>query len=93
MHPSRNAGGSLRHYIRQPPARRKKFFPNHKLSKMQFKTVVLALTAASAVSAANATNGSNSTNGTSSSSDSGAVQVVGAGIFGVAAAAGVALLI
>ncbi|SGZ58848.1 CIC11C00000004975 [Sungouiella intermedia] len=60
---------------------------------MQFKTVVLALTAASAVSAANATNGTNGTNGTSTSAGSGAVQVASAGFFGVAAAAGVAMLI
>lgn len=57
---------------------------------MQFKSVVLALTAVTAVSAANASNGSN---GSSSSADSGAVQVVGAGLFGAAAAAGVALLL
>lgn len=60
---------------------------------MQFKSVVIALTAVSAVSAANASNASNSSNGSSSSADSGAVQVVGAGLFGAAAAAGVALLL
>ncbi|KAF5210919.1 hypothetical protein E0198_002207 [Clavispora lusitaniae] len=72
----------------------KKFFLTS--TKMQFKTVVIALTAASAVSAANASNGSNGSNhsnGTSSSADSGAVQVVGAGLFGAAAAAGVAMLL
>lgn len=60
---------------------------------MQFKSVVIALTAVSAVSAANASNATNGSNGTSSSADSGAVQVVGAGLFGAAAAAGVALLL
>lgn len=67
---------------------------------MQFKTFALALTAATAVSAANGTangtkNGTKngSKNNTGSSSDSGAVQVVGAGVFGAVAAAGVALLI
>lgn len=60
---------------------------------MQFKSVVIALTAVSAVSAANASNASNTSNGSSSSADSGAVQVVGAGLFGAAAAAGVALLL
>lgn len=57
---------------------------------MQFKSVVIALTAVTAVSAANASNGSNSS---TKSSDSGASQVVGAGLFGAAAAAGVALLL
>lgn len=73
---------------------------------MQFSTVVIALTAASAVSAANATangtaghhNGSNSSangskNGSSAPGDSGAAQTFGAGVFGVAAAAGVAMLL
>lgn len=60
---------------------------------MQFKSVVLALTAATAVSAANASNASNATNGTSTSADSGAAHFVGAGVVGAVAAAGVALLI
>lgn len=69
------------------------FFCSPVPTKMQFKTVVIALTAASAVSAANASNGSNGSNSSSTSSDSGAVQVVGAGLFGAAAAAGVAMLL
>lgn len=71
---------------------------------MNFKTIAVTLTAASFVSAANHTNGSNATNATNAtngsngsghhhSSDSGAIQGVGAGIFGAAAAAGVALLL
>lgn len=61
---------------------------------MQFQQVLVALTAVTAVSAANASNGTNgSKNGTSSKSDSGASQAVSAGIFGAAAAAGVALLL
>lgn len=59
---------------------------------MQFKTVLLALTAATAVSAVNASNDSNASNETTTA-DSGANQVVGAGLIGAAAAAGVALLL
>lgn len=55
---------------------------------MQFSSVVVALTAVTAVSAAS----NNSSNATTSSEAAG-VQVVGAGVFGAAVAAGVALLI
>lgn len=68
---------------------------------MNFKTLAITLTAATVVSAANHSNGSNATNHTNGSngsgkhhsSDSGAIQNVGAGIFGAAAAAGVALML
>lgn len=57
---------------------------------MQFKQVLLAVTAITAVQAAN--NTSNGTNGSDDSEDAG-VQLVGTGLLGAAAAAGVALLL
>lgn len=63
---------------------------------MNFKSVIIALTAATAVSAANASaNGSSngSSNGSKSSTHAGSAnQVVGAGVVGAVAAAGIALL-
>lgn len=56
---------------------------------MQFKQVLIAFTAITYAQAANASNGSNG----SGEEDSGANQVVGAGVIGAAAAAGVALLL
>lgn len=60
---------------------------------MQFKTILVALTAVTVASAANSSNGSNGSNDSSTSADSGANQVVGAGLIGAAAAAGVALML
>lgn len=59
---------------------------------MQFKQVLVAVTAITAVQAANASNGSNGSNGSSDPEDA-AAQLVGTGLFGAAAAAGVALLL
>lgn len=96
VHPRDGAGTRLATLYKPSVPSGEKVFSLLQQSKMQFSTVALALTAATAVTAANASNGSNHTNGSnhsSSSSKAGAVQVVGAGVFGVAAAAGVAMLI
>ncbi|CAH6719816.1 hypothetical protein CLIB1444_02S17150 [[Candida] jaroonii] len=60
-------------------------------SKMQFKSVLVALTAITAVSAANASNGTNGSNG-SGDDDSGAA-LVSTGLLGAGIAGAVALLL
>lgn len=93
MHCAR-AGQTSTRYIKCSSATQYLF--SHQPTTMQFKSVIVALTAASAVSAANhsnGSNGSNHSNNSSSSSHAGASQLVGAGVFGAVAAAGVALLI
>ncbi|CEP64281.1 uncharacterized protein LALA0_S11e00584g [Lachancea lanzarotensis] len=64
---------------------------------MQFKNIVAAFASVAAVQAANQTNGSNgsnASNGTSTKISTGAAatNAMGAGVFGAAVAAGVALL-
>ncbi|SCU95505.1 LAFA_0G00738g1_1 [Lachancea sp. 'fantastica'] len=64
---------------------------------MQFKNIVAAFASVAAVQAANGTNGSNHTNGsngttTKISTGAAATNAMGAGVFGAAVAAGVALL-
>lgn len=64
---------------------------------MQFKNFIATFAIASAVQAANSSNGSNGSNGsnsTSSSTSTGAASsnVLNAGVFGAAVAAGVAFL-
>ncbi|KAH3667775.1 hypothetical protein WICMUC_005307 [Wickerhamomyces mucosus] len=64
-------------------------------SKMQFKSVVIALASVAAVQAANSSNASNHSNGTTTSVSTGAAasNAMGAGVFGAAVAAGVAFLL
>lgn len=68
------------------------FFASPPHTKMQFRSVVAALASVAAVQAQNTSNATNGTNGTSVSTGAAASNAVGAGVFGVAVAAGVAFL-